>query len=93
MYFDARNDLVAVGTDNVQLSPARNRSEIVITNTSAAAQKITISFGSPATSGAGVVLTPYSVYFASNTSGFNVYQGDIFVISDGAAGQLSVFER
>lgn len=93
MYFDARNDLIAVGTSSIQLSPARVRNEIVLTNTSTTGQTLTISFGTQATANVGVVLKPFSVYFASNTSGFNVYQGDIYVVSDGAAGQISVFER
>ena len=93
MYYDARNDLIAVGTSSLQLCPARNRSEIVITNTSAAAQTLTLSFGSQAVANVGIPLKPFSVYYASNTSGFNVYQGEIFIISDGAAGQVSIFER
>jgi len=93
LYMDARNDTVAVGTSTVMISPARPRSEIVITNTSTAAQKITLSFGTPSAAGAGVVLTPYSVYFASNTTGFQTWTGEIFAIGDGAAGALSIFER
>jgi hypothetical protein len=93
MYFDARNDLIAVGTSSIQLCPARARSEIVITNTSAAAQTLTLSFGSQAVNNVGIPLKPFSVYYASNTTGFNVYQGDIYIVSDGAAGQVSIFER
>jgi hypothetical protein len=93
MYYDARNDLVAVGTSSVQICPSRVRNEIVITNTSAAAQTITISFGSQAVANVGIPLKPFSVYYASNTTGFNVYQGEIFVISDAVSGQVSIFER
>lgn len=90
---NVRNDLLAIGTSNVLVSPARKRSEIVITNTSTAAQNITISFGIPAVSTYGVYLLPYAVYFASNAQGFNVWEGEIYAISDGAAGQISIFER
>jgi len=92
-YEDARNSLLDIGTSSVLISPARVRNEMVITNTSAAAQNITLSFGSPAVSKVGVYLAPYSAWFASNTSGFNVWNGDIFAISDAASGLLSVFER
>lgn len=90
---NVRNQIVAVGTDAVLLSPAHGRNEIVITNTSGAAQIITVSFGDIAIAGAGVVLQPNSVYFASNTQGFNVYQGDIFIIASAVSGQVSIFER
>ena len=90
---NVRNNIAAVGTDAVLLSPAHGRNEIVITNTSSAAQVITVSFGDVAIAGAGVVLQPNSVYFSSNSAGFNVFQGDIFVIANGASGQVSVFER
>jgi len=90
---NVRNQIIAVGTDSVLLSTAHKRNEITITNTSAAAQVVTISFGNEAAAGAGVVLQPNSVYFASNTVGFNVYQGDIYIIANGAAGQVSIFER
>lgn len=93
MYYDARNSLEAVGTSSVMIAPARVRNEIVLTNTSTGGETITLSFGSPATANLGVVLKPFSVYYASNTTGFNVYQGEIFAICDGAGGQLSVFER
>lgn len=92
-YENVRDDIVAVGTASILVSAAQKRSEVVITNTSPAAEKVTLSFGKPAVATAGVVLLPYAVWFASNTSGFNVYQGDIYAVSDGAAGQISVFMR
>lgn len=90
---NTRDDILAVGVGAVLISPAHPRNELVITNSSPAAEQITLSFGKPAVVDAGVLLLPYAVYFASNTSGFNVYQGDIYGISDGAAGQISIFER
>jgi len=90
---NVRNQIVLVDTANVLLSPAHYRNEIVITNTSSGAQVITISFGDIAIAGEGVVLQPNSVYFGSNTAGFNVFQGDIFIIGNGSGGQVSIFER
>ena len=88
-----RNNVVAVGTSTVLLSTAHERNELVITNTSSAAQIITLSFGVEAAALAGVVLQPYSVYYASDTQGFSVYNGDIFAISSAVSGQISIFER
>jgi len=93
MVENIRNDLVAVGTDSILLSVAHPRNEIVITNTSSAAQNITLSFGKEAVSTVGVFLLPYSVYFATNAQGFNVFQGEIYAISDAVSGQVSIFER
>jgi len=91
---NVRDQIVAVEDSAASLfSTAHRRQEIVITNTSSGAQVITLSFGIPAVAGAGVVLQPNSVYFASNTQGFNVYQGDIFAISNAAGAQISIFER
>jgi len=90
---NVRNESLAVGTSSVLLSPARRRSEIVITNTSTAAQNITLSFGVPAVAGVGVFLLPYSVYFATNAQGFNVWEGEIFAIGSAINGSVSVFER
>jgi len=90
---NVRDQILGVGTTAVLISPAHPRKELVITNTSPAAEKITLSMGRIAEANAGVVLLPYAVYFANNAAGFNVYQGDIYGISDGAAGQISIFER
>jgi len=93
IYEDARNISASVGTSSTQISPNKARSEIVITNTSTGGQNITLSFGSPATAGAGILLTPYSTYFASNTTGFSVWTGEIYAISSAASGTLGIFER
>ena len=90
---NVRNQIIAIGTDPVLVSTAHRRNEIVITNSSSATQVITISFGDVATALEGVVLQPWSVYYASNTQGFNVFQGDIFVIGSAVSGQISIFER
>ena len=92
-YENIRDDAVSVGTTSTLLTRAHPRNEIVITNTSTAAQAITLSFGKPAVATFGVLLQPYSVYFASNTQGFNVYQGDIYAVASAALGQVSIFER
>ena len=87
---NVRDDTLAVSTAAVLVSPARYRNELVITNTSTAAQNITLSFGKPAVSGAGIFLTPYSVYYSPPTG---VYSGEIFAIGDAINGQISIFER
>jgi len=88
-----RNDTLAVGTSSVLVSPQRKRKEIVITNTSTAAQNITLTFGKTAVAGKGVFLLPYSVWYSSQTEGFNVTNDEIYAISSAVAGQLSIFER
>jgi hypothetical protein len=93
MVENIRNQILGVDTSNVLLSPSRLRTEIIITNTSAAAQVITISLGEPAVANKGVVLGPYAVYYASNTQGFQVYTGEIFAIGSAINGQVSIFER
>jgi hypothetical protein len=90
---NVRNSLVAVSTTSVLLSTAKRRSEIVITNTSTAAQNITLSFGTEAVATYGVLLAPFTSYFASNTQGFNVWEGEIFSIASAINGQVSIFER
>ena len=87
-----RNDLLAIGTTFVLISPAKARQEFILTNTSTGAEKITISFAADAKSLYGVVLLPYSVY-SSPVMAQSVFQGDIYAICDGAGGQLSIMER
>jgi len=88
----ARNVSLTVGTSAVQISPMRNRSEIVVTNTGTT--NITLSFGQPATvAGAGVFLVPYAVYFASTAQGFTVSNQELYAVSSLAGGSVAVFER
>lgn len=90
---NSRNQSLAIDTASVLIAPARKRVELIITNTSAAAQNITLSLGVPAVAGQGIFLLPYSVYYASNTQGFNVWEGEIFAIGSAITGQVSIFER
>lgn len=93
MLENIRNQQLAVGATSVLLSTARNRSELIITNSSTGGEIITIALGNEATANAGIVLTPYSVYYASASQGFNVWNGEIYAICSGAGGLVSVFER
>lgn len=90
---NVRNQAIAIGTTPVLLSPAKFRQEIVITNTSSAAQTITLAFGTVAAAQVGVFLQPYSSYYASASEGFRVYAGEIWGIGSALAGQVSIFER
>jgi len=90
---NVRNENKAIGTTPLLVSPARPRRELVITNTSSAAQAITLGFGSVPSNKVGVYLLPYSSYYASATDGFIVWEGEIWAISDAAAGAISIFER
>jgi hypothetical protein len=90
---NSRNEAVTVGAASVLVEVAKFRREIILTNTSTAAQNITISFGTPAQAGRGVVLTPYAVYYANPNQDFSVWSGEIFAIASAAGGTLSVFSR
>ena len=93
MLENVRNQAVAVGTSPVLLSTSRMRQELVITNTSSAAQTITLAFGTQAAATVGIFLNPYSSYYASASEGFRVYAGEIWAIGSAVAGQVSIFER
>lgn len=90
---NVRNEAVAVGTTAVLISPAHKRREIIISNSSSGAHKITLAVGNVAVAGAGILLPPFSTWYGSANSEFKVTDLAIYAISDLAAGQLSVFER
>lgn len=90
---DIRNDLITVGTTPVLVCEERNRLEINLSNVSAAAQQITLSFGQEAVFGYGVVLLPYAVYWATVTMGFKPTRGKIWAVASAAGAQLSIMER
>jgi len=91
---NVRNALVAVGTADVLVSPSHERSEIVISNTSTAAQNITLRIGAgTAVAYYGIFLLPYSVWFSSDSQGFKTTNSEIHAIGSAVSGQLSVFER
>ena len=96
--YSERNSVIAIGITPVLVSRAPvsgKRKNITITNTSAAAQVITISKGiGLAVAGAGIVLQPTGSYSdATVNENSKCYQGTISVISDVAAGQISVSEE
>lgn len=89
-----RNSAVSVGATSVLVSEAKEREELIITNTSTAGQNITLLLGEgEAVSTYGVYLAPFSTYFSSKSAGFMPFQGRISAISDAVGGALSVFER
>ena len=89
-----RNDLVSVGITSVTIADANPRNAIAITNSSTAAQVITVNFGfSQAVAGKGIVLQAGQTITDSDQPPYKCYQGVITAISDAASGQLSIFER
>jgi len=91
------NEEQTIGTDASNVLPDRTalnqkRLSLIITNTSIAAQKITIAVDKEATNGAGIVLYPGGSW--SEPSGLNVPpQKKISAISNLAGGTLSVYEE
>ena len=90
-----RDDLVAVGTSSVELSPETNtqRNVIVITNTSTGGQLITLAFAKEAVSGKGIVLFPTGAWAESIDSAFRPSNARITAIASGAGGQITIHER
>ena len=96
--YTERNQILAIGITPVLVSrqPASGiRKNITITNTSAAAQKITIKKGiGLAVAGEGIVLGSYGIYSdATINENARCYQGTFYAISDLAAGQISISEE
>ena len=85
--------VTAITTTSQLLSLGKARDELIITNTSTTGQLLTLSFGKPAVSLAGIVLAPYGVYYINRAEGFKPTSSDIYVISNAAAGALAIFER
>jgi len=93
---DIRSDSVTVGATAVRICTEREvkpRSEIILTNSSAGGQSITLTFGREASTGAGVVLLPFAVYWATATYGYSPTQGSVWAVASGAGAVLSVMER
>jgi hypothetical protein len=92
----ASNQSVTTGATSVQAVPSRSgnlrRTQIIITNTSAAAI-VTIAKGdSAAVSSVGIRLNPGGIYGEADDGGYGCWQGAIQVISD-VAGTVSVTEQ
>ena len=87
----ARNANIAVDTASVQISPQRNRKELVITNVGTST--ISLAFGQAAIANSGILLVPYAVYFVSNAAGFSVSSQEIYASGSVAGGSVAIFER
>lgn len=90
-----RNELIDVSTSNVSLADPRFRQELIIRNSSTAAQEITLvlSNNQQAEVNKGIVLKAGESYYASNNTGFTVWSGRINAIASAINGQISIFER
>lgn len=94
--FINRNASLSVGTTNVVFSEERFtdvRKLFSIINTSTGGQKISISFGSEAVSGQGVVISPGGFYSESADGANDPTQSQICVVSDLAGATIAVSER
>jgi hypothetical protein len=67
------------------------RTQIIITNTSAAAVVTIAKSESVAIAGAGIVLQPNGSYIEATDGGYNCYQKQVQAVSD-VAGTLAVVE-
>lgn len=91
-----RNSSVAVSTANAlaceKISIGYKRTQLIITNTSAAAV-ITLCKGRVvAAANAGIRLPPNGSYLESSDSNFTCWQGEVQVIAD-AVGSIAVVEQ
>jgi len=90
-----QNSSSSVSATSTQVLPAvtgaMQRSQFIITNTSAAAI-VTIAKGEvSATAGAGIRLSPGSSYLESTDSGFKCWQGAVQAVAD-AAGTIAIVQ-
>jgi len=91
-----RNVSLSVGTSSVVVSPSLEEGQrrvLVLTNTSTAGQIISVSWGQEASAGIGVVLTPYGSWSESVEGTFVPHNAQIYAVSSGASGTLSIHER
>ena len=96
--YSERNEVLAVGVTHILVSRAPasgTRKNILITNTSAGAQVITVHKGiGVAIAGAGIVIASGGNWSdATINERSKCYQGTISVIGDLAAGQISISEE
>lgn len=91
-----RNSSVTIGTASVQACLAvmggYKRTQLIITNTSAAAVATIAKSKVAAVAGYGIRLPPNGSYLESSDSGFTCWQDEIQVIAD-AAGSVAVVEQ
>lgn len=89
-----RNEILAVSTSSVIVSPVAKRISIYIRNTSTAGQVITLHEGNGvAVAGAGIVLDPGQTFFDVDGNGYESWKGRITAVASAINGQLSIFER
>jgi hypothetical protein len=97
MVENTRQTSIVVGTTSVLVSEAQigdtQRKVLVLTNTSAGGQTITLSFGDEAVANNGIVLYPTGAWSESLDSAYTPSNDRIFAIASAAAGQISVYER
>jgi hypothetical protein len=93
-----RNEQITVGTDAIVISVEKNnennkRKSIILINTSAAAQVITIAIDAQAVAGQGIVLAVGGSWQDSQEGGYLPTQKQITVISNAIGGLVSIQER
>ncbi len=90
-----RNSSVTIGTTTARACMAvmvgYKRSQLIITNTSAAAIATIAKGDNAAVAGYGIRLPPNGAYLESTDGGFNCWQGEVQIIAD-AAGTVAVVE-
>lgn len=91
----SKSATAAVSATSVQVIPAVTgelaRTQLIITNTSAAAV-VTISKGDvAAVAGSGIVLQPKSTYVEATDGGYQCWQGAVSCVAD-AVGSIAVVE-
>lgn len=97
MILATNNKSISVGTDAIVVSEAKltgysERTRLIITNTSAAAQNVSISVGNEAASGAGIMLYPGGSISWEKDS-LTIPQSRVFAIASAAAGTIAVYEE
>ena len=88
---NVRNNQVSITTTAVEVSPAQERQELILTNVSTGGEIISISFGGTAVAGTGIVLNPFSVYSTSDAK--SAPSTSISAVCSGAGGLLAIMER
>jgi len=92
----AKNSSVTIGATSVRacdcVTIGYKRTQIIITNTSAAAVATIAKGLNPAVAGYGIRLPPNGSYLESTDSGFTCWQGEIQVIAD-VGGSVAVVEQ
>ncbi len=90
-----RNGSVTIGATTTRACMAvmvgYKRTQLIITNTSAAAVATIVKGNQAAVANAGIRLPPNGSYLESTDSGFMCWQGEVQVIAD-AAGTVAVVE-